>query len=1100
MMRKIFILYATLAITTIAHAQGLGSIVGTITDPSGAAVSSAQVKVTDAGTGLSREVSSDAQGYYVVSSLRPSQYTLDVNAPNFRKYTAKQITLLADQNLTMNVKLEVGSASEVIEVSSNALEVNTVDSTQKQVIEERRISELPLNGRNAAELTLLVPGAVAMPAVENPNGSSGGGANQGVSKTFPGGVTISTNGSRQNQISYQLDGGNNVDEYTNINQPFPFPDALQEFSVQTSNYTAEYGQNAGGVVNIVTRSGSNSIHGDAFEFLRNAVFNARNTFANPTSKDNGRDQLKRNQFGGTIGGPIIHDRTFFFAGYQGTRYRNLGTPTITSVPNAGDRAAIAAGDPASAKLLPFLPVGDANGNITFSRPDRRNTDEVVSKIDHSLRQADQLTFRHYYARFQRDPVFSPTNILTWSDGSTIISQNFLIHESHIFGSSKVNDFRFSYARETSNRGPASNVPSVADLGVNIYQPPAGQAIQSINVQGPRGFSFGDNPHATFARNNFTWSDDYAATRGAHELHFGGVIERSRVDVNNPGFFGYGTFTFSSLANFEAGKLSNFQQGAGEFKNNRGLFAGVYAQDNFKVNRRLTLNLGVRYEPGLPWREDRNRVEEFVISQAVPGGQRSTVYPNAPPGLFFVGDKGMPQNGVKASLNNIAPRVGFAYDVFGDGRTSLRGGGGIFYDTRITGIINNRMVDLTPFSPQIGPLTPPGPFSDPYCQKTASCQANAIANPFPIALPVSSNYVFPTPLQAISYDPSSKYKIQTLYNWNLSLEHQYAAGFLMRMAYVGSHGTHLKETGQLNPAFPGSGTTNLDARRRLNLAFPGCSAKTPTACPYNNVYMDLQDINSMYHSLQMSLEKRMSHGLTLLGNYTWSKSIDDLPVGGGVSEIAADSVSVLPYDNPLRHRFDRGPSDFDHTHRFVGSYVWALPKAGGNKLLQGFLGDWQLSGIFSAQTGRPFTVLSGRGQPNDPSQTGIGQDRGVLLAGASPYGPGACAGVNFPNKCVAFLNRSSFAQPAIGTFGNIGKGSLRWPGSYGWDMGLQKAFPVTERVNLQFRAEFFNVLNHVNYRSDESAISSAANSNGSSFGRFTSAEDPRIGQLALKIVF
>jgi hypothetical protein len=1083
-------------------AQGFGSISGTVTDPSGAALAAAQVTATDSATGASRSATTSSEGYYVLSSLRPANYILTVVAKGFEKFTVAKVTLLADQALTVNPSLKVGSTSAIVEVVGSALQVDTSTSTVKQVIEQQRISELPLNGRNAAELTLLAPGAVLMPNVQNPTGTSAGGVNQGVTKTFPGAVVISTNGSRQNEITYQLDGGNNVDEYTNVNQPFPFPDALQEFSVQTSNYSAEYGQNAGGVVNIITRSGTNSFHGDGFEFLRNAVFNAKNFFASPTlsngapAKDGGRDQLKRNQFGGTIGGPILHDRTFFFAGYQGTRFRSDGTPDSRTLPTAAERATVT--DPASLKLLSFIPVGQ----VTFSRPDHRDTNEVISKVDHSLTASDRLEFRHYWAHFHRDPVFDPTNILTYSDGSTITSQNFLIHETHVINSRMVNDFRFSFSREVANRGPAPNVPSVADLGVNIFQPSNGKAIQSINVQGTHGFSFGDNPNAAFVRNNFTWSDDYSWVRGKHDLHFGGVIERSRVDLNNPGFFGYGTFTFTSFANFAVGRLSSFQQGAGEFKNNRGLFAGVYVQDNFKVHRRLTINLGVRYEPALPWREDKNRVEQFSMAQAVPGGPRSTLFPNAPPGLFFSGDPGIPKNGVKASLNNFSPRGGFAWDVLGDGKTSVRAGAGVFYDTRITGIINNRMVDLTPFSPQVGPLAPPGPFSDPYCLHGVNCTGPGIANPFPISFPVASNFVFPLPLQAISFDPSSKYLIPTLYDWNLVLEHQFPAGLLARAAYVGSHGTHLKETVQLNPANVGSGVTNIDVRRRLNLAFagPSCTA-TPatktTGCPYNNVFMDIQDINSSYNSLQLSLEKRMSHGLTVLANYTWSKSIDTLPVGGGVSEIGADSPSALPWDSPLRHAFDRGPSDFDHTHRFVASYVWQLPGLSAeNGVLRGFFGNWQLSGVATAQTGRPFTALSGLSAPNDKSQTGIGRDRAVVAGLA--YGAGACAAVT--TKCVDFLNPASFTQPATGTFGNVGKGALRWPGLFNWDMGLSKTFPLTERFKLQFRAEYFNVFNRVNFSSDDSTIDSSANRNSSSFGRLTTADDPRIGQLALKILF
>ena len=1097
----LLVLFSLPFISSSSVAQGFGTISGTVTDPSGAALAAAEVTVTEGATGASRSATTNGEGYFVLSALRPADYTLTVVARGFQKFTQTKVTLLADQSLTINPSLKVGNAAEVVEVTGAALQVDTTTSTVKQVIEQQRISELPLNGRNAAELTLLVPGAVLMPNVDNPTGTSGGGVNQGVSKTFPGAVVISTNGARQNEISYQLDGGNNVDEYTNINQPFPFPDALQEFSVQTSNYSAEYGQNAGGVVNIVTRSGSNSFHGDAFEFLRNAVFNAKNIFASPTltngapAKDGGRDQLKRNQFGGTIGGPILHDRTFFFAGYQGTRFRSDGTPDSRTLPSAAQRATVT--DPASQKLLAFIPVG----TVTFSRPDRRDTDEIISKIDHSLTGRDRLEFRHYWAHFHRDPVFDPTNILTYSDGSTITSQNFLIHETHVVSSNQLNDFRFSFSREIANRGPAPTVPSVADFGVNIFQPANGKAIQSISVQGSGGFSFGDNPNAEFARNNFTWSDDYSWVHGRHDLHFGGVIERSRVDLNNPGFFGYGTFTFSSFANFAVGRLSNFQQGAGEFKNNRGLFAGVYIQDNFKLHRRFTLNMGLRYEPGLPWREDKNRIEQFRMAQAVPGGAKSTQFTNAPPGLFFVGDAGMPKNGVEASLNNFSPRVGFAWDVLGDGKTSLRSGAGIFYDTRITGIINNRMVDLTPFSPQVGPLAPPGPFSDPYCQKGINCTGAPITNPFPVSFPVPSSFVFPLPLQAISFDSSSKYLIPTLYNWNLALEHEFPAGFLARAAYVGSHGTHLKETVQLNPANVGSGATNIDTRRRLNLPFAGptCTA-TPSvktsSCPYNNVFMDIQDINSSYNSLQLSLEKRVSRGLTILTNYTWSKSIDTLPVGGGVSEIGADSPSALPWDNPNRHAFDRGPSDFDHTHRFVGSYVWQFPKLPtDNGVLRGFFGDWQLSGVATAQTGRPFTAISGLTAPNDKSQTGIGRDRAVILGPA--FGPGACAGAP---RCVDFLNPASFTQPATGAFGSVGKGALRWPGYFNWDMGLSKTFSFTERWKLQFRAEYFNVFNRVNYRSDDSTIDTAGNRNNSGFGKITSAEDPRIGQLALKILF
>src|SRR5436305_1743007 len=465
MKTNVFIaIFAVLILPRFTNAQGLGSITGRVTDPGGAAVGGAQVTATQEGTGFARSAVTETDGLYVIPSLNPAIYTLTVEAKGFS--TAKQIaiTLLADQTLTVNVALKLGSTTETVTVLSDALQVDTSTSTLKQVIEEQRIADLPLNGRNAAQLTLLVAGAV-----NSPNG----GADQGATKTFPGAVTFSANGSRQNTISYQLDGGNYVDEYTNVNQPFPFPDALQEFSVQTSNYGAEYGQNAGAVVNVVTKSGTNDFHGDVFEFLRNAVFNARNFFAPLTqpngqpTKDMGRDQLKRNQFGGTIGGPIRHDKTFFFAGYQGTRLRNVGNATASTVPSQADINAFTAGggtiDPVVANILKGLPIQPTTQAVTFLKPQDDNFDEVIARADHSFRQSDRLAVRYDYNRFHRDPVFDPANFLSYADGATIPTQNALIHETHLLKTSLLNDFRFGYSSEAARRGPASTVPSVKSL-------------------------------------------------------------------------------------------------------------------------------------------------------------------------------------------------------------------------------------------------------------------------------------------------------------------------------------------------------------------------------------------------------------------------------------------------------------------------------------------------------------------------------------------------------------------------------------------------------------------------------------------------------------
>jgi Carboxypeptidase regulatory-like domain/TonB dependent receptor len=1095
----------------LSFAQGLGSIVGTVADPSGAPVASAQITCTQADTSVTRAATSNSDGYFVIPSLAPAKYIVTVRMSGFSDEKA-EVTLLADQTLTINLKLRLGGTTETVTVTGAELQVDTTTSTLTQVIEQQRLVELPLNGRNAAQLTLLVPGALNSP---------GGGADQGNTKTFPGAVTIAANGARQNMVSYQLDGGNYLDEYTNVNQPFPFPDALQEFSVQTSNYSAEYGQNAGAVVNVVTKSGTNNFHGDAFEFLRNAVFNARNFFAPLTTKsatgaivptkDMGRDQLKRNQFGGTIGGPIIHDKTFFFAGFQATRLRNLGDVKTSTVPSQADINAFKAGggmiDPTVASLLPLLPVQPTNESVAFARPDHQDFYDLLGRIDHAFSQKDRLSVRYDYNYFSKAAVFVPTNILTYADGSKIVNQNYLIHETHVFRPTVINDFRFSYAREKASRGPAIDVPSVQSLGSLIPFQPKPNAIQQIRVNS--FFSFGDNPTAAFVRNNFSWSDDVSWVKGKHDFRFGGVIERSRVDLDNL-FFQPAEFSFDSLSHFLSGVLGDYQnnlafrQGAGEFKNNRGLFSGVYAQDNYKISRRLTLNLGLRYEPVLPWREIKGRVEQFRLSGLI-AGVRSTQFPNAPPGVYFPGDPGVPQDGVDPNWKNFAPRVGFAYDVFGDGKTSLRGGAGIFYDARLTGIVNNRFVDVTPFSPQLILSTAtgavkPGTLTDPLCtlastQQRIGCKAQA--NLFPAPFPPSSSATFARNLLVLSWDPNHKYQTPTLYNWNLAIERQLPSNVLFRAAYVGSHGSHLKETIAFNVSPVGGGPPRLNA-----LLAPG-NPNPPAvfATTNNGPTQDAQDINSVYHSLQVSAEKRMSHGLTILGNYTYSKSIDDLPNGGGVADIGADTVSPRPWDDSLRHQFDRGPSDFDHTHRFVVSYVWQLPElTSANGFVRRAFGGWQFGGLVSAQTGRPFTVLSGVDSSSAGSRTGIGQDRANLVG--NPYAPGACAAAKITKvSCVDWLNPNAFQPNALNTFGNIGKASFRLPGSFTWDMGLSKNFSFTERWRLQFRAEFFNVFNRANFMDDSASLTNFQKlSSTNNFGAIQQAADPRIGQLALKLLF
>ena len=448
------LIFSLVAACGSIHAQGLGSIVGTLTDPSGAAIAAAPVTVTDQGTSQTRQTVTNEQGYFVVPSLAPSTYSVKAEVSGFATYVQQGIVLQADQSATVNIALTLSKSGQTITVDAEASQVSTSTSSLSEVVDTRRVVDLPLNGRNAASLALITAGTVLAPAS----------ADEGNTKTFPSDVTISANGTRQNQTTFRLDGAMNNDIYTNVNQPFPFPDALEEFSVQTTNYSARYGGNAGGVVNIVTKSGKNEVHGDAFEFDRNAVFNARNFFAAT------RDQLKRNQFGGTLGGPVVipklyngREKTFFFVGYQGTRIRNTGNGQSSYVPTqaelngdfsallsasnpnnplkkavqlvnpasgapfAGNRIPTTLFDPAALALTKYLPSATASGLVFYGASLSQNFDETVARVDHAVSDKDRLSGRYFFDRFENAAFLDKANYLNNSSFSVIDSHNAMLN-------------------------------------------------------------------------------------------------------------------------------------------------------------------------------------------------------------------------------------------------------------------------------------------------------------------------------------------------------------------------------------------------------------------------------------------------------------------------------------------------------------------------------------------------------------------------------------------------------------------------------------------------------------------------------------------------
>lgn len=1059
-----------------AYGQAFGSISGDVMDPSGAAIPNAKVTATETQTGVARPVTSDAHGHYVIPNLRPTEYTISVEAAGFQK-TVQNTTLLANQSATVNFQLHVGSAQQTVTVTGAPPLVDTTNNTLSGVIGSARMIDLPLNGRSAVQSMNLVPGVSgASPAMVTSQGKP------------PGSTNVNVNGSRDNQTNYSLDGANFLDQYYNVNVPFPFPDALQEFSVQTSNYSARYGENAGGVVNVVTKSGTNQFHGDLFEFVRNPIFDARPYFA--TTKD----QLKLNQFGGTIGGPIWRNRTFFFFGFQRETYRDLSTgnsfiPTTaelsgdfsavskqinnpyTGAPYPGNQIPTSSFDPAAVTIATkYLPQVGGTGQVFYSTPTSQNINQYIVRVDEHISSKDSLMGRYFGYHIILQPQNPPGNLLGYSAGYDQPFKNVMVQETHTFRTNLLNQASFILSDVPTSKTFTPNSPNVATFGVKGLWLPADKWIQNIGVNG----SFGINGGAKGPFNNkdYGFQDNLSWVVGRNSMDMGFTYTRSAVDLGDQ-FLAQGQFSFTAdqtnnqIASFLLGYLHQFRQGYGEYKNNRDNFWGFYVNDNLHATRKLTINLGLRYEPYFPWREIKGRVEQFSIAR-FKAGVKSQKFPNAPPGLLFPGDPGMPFDGVKGSFDDFSPRVGFAYDLTGNGRTSIRGGAGVFYDTQTAGVINNRFADISPFSPQVTLTPPPGPFSDPLSGYSGYY-------PFPFTYPPASGTQFSLPLLVITYDPTTKFRVPVTYEYNLAIEHEFPGSWMVQAAYAGSQSRHEKETIEVDPAqyAPGATTKTTDARRIF-------------APYYGSIQQDGQDINANFNALEAVLKKQSSW-LDLDFAYTYSKSLDDVPNGGSNNDIGSDSPSALPWTNPDRHLFDYGPSGFDHRQRLVVSYVWHLPSLQKqNGFVRQTVGGWEFSGIGTMQTGGPFTVTAGQ----DQSRTGLGQDRGVELPGVSPSLSGVCS----KGHCVNYLNPAAFTLPAVGTFGTLSKNSFRGPGLIDWDMGFFKNFLVTEQVRVQFRAEFFNTFNRANFHNPASSVSS------SSFGEITAADDPRIGQLAMKLFF
>ncbi|MDE3186656.1 MAG: TonB-dependent receptor [Acidobacteriota bacterium] len=1123
---RILISLALFVFAPLMFAQGGGNVAisGTVTDSTGAVLAGAKVTVTQKSTSVSRTVTTNDSGQFNIPSLPPATYTVSVEAPGFKQYL-QDVVLLADQIHNMDVPLEVGETSQRVTVEESSVQVNTVSPVLSQVIDQSRVINLPLNGRNAADLTLLVPGA---------NNANGHGTTQGDTKQVPGAESISVNGARPDQISYNLDGANNQDLMSNTNNPFPFPDALQEFSVQTNSFDVQYGGNAGAVVNVVTKSGTNRWHGDAFEFVRNGVFNARNYFANKV------DPLKRNQFGGTIGGPIRKDTSFIFFGYQGTRIRSTNNASNAIIPTAanmaGDFSAYSSAsnpdnpkhkvvtiiDPTTGQPFPnqssigpvsqvavnmakFLPISQAgpDGSVTFATPIRQDFNEYVARFDQVVRNQDRLFVRAYLDRYVHAPSFDGKDLLTVGTGSTVQTQNYAVGYTMVINPSLVNTLILDLVRAASNRGQGGNVPQMNDFGSSIWQlPKALGGIRAFNVSG--FFNVAQFTSAKFIRNTGDIRDDLMWTHGKHSFDFGFDFERDQSNIRNTDLEN-GSFTFTddttnlAAASFVLGHLRSFSQTSGNYSDSRQSVVGLYAGDKWKATKRLTLNLGLRWEPQVPMKEIYGRIQQFR-PDAYAAGVQSSVIPSAPAGLFFIGDKynniGVPSTGQTSDLNNFAPRLGVAYDPTGSGKTVIRGGGGVFFYSRLPGLFLNDASIVAPFSLRIDPVEPQvGPLDNPLVAYP-SFVAN-FPQTFTLAT-VPKGVKFPAIVSVYSLQPGVKWVTPTIYDWNATVERQLRSDTVLHVSYVGLRGTHLRQDVDLNPATYISGSTlSIQARRPYQ--------------PFGDVIENRNSGASGYNALQIDVEKRPAadgrgvlQQITLLANYTYSKAMDyGLSSNGGITDVGSSKGSGMSFYDPRQHAFETGLSDFNHAHRFVASYVWTLPRMKqSNALVRSIAGGWDWTGIYTFTTGDPMTLLSGV----ERSQTGLGGDRVDFIGTPSQFGGVAPSGSRSGcaasvQHCVPWLNTSLFAQPAIGTYGNVGKGTFRGPSLWDIDTGLLKNFspvPAHENISFQFRGEFFNLFNHAQLSDPNVTFANAAF--GGIRNTVGTSADSRIIQLALKMLF
>ncbi len=1066
------------------QAVDVASVSGVVSDPSGGGVSNATVTVVQTETQTTHNEVTDSTGHYIFNNLPIGPYKLEVKAQGFRSYVQNGIVLDVGGNVTANVAMELGSVSQTVEVQAGAAMVETRESTVAQVINREDVNQLPLNGRYATQLILLSGAAVTV--------SPSGGDLTG-SKNFYSSTTISIAGGQANGTNYLLDGGYNVDTFTNVNMPFPFPDALQEFSVETSSLPAQYGDHPGGVMNAVTVSGTNQFHGDLFDYLRNGDFNARGYFATA------RDTLKRNQYGGTVGGRIIKDKLFFFGGFQGTPTRTNPPSTIshvptadveagnfatidgsgctskhnfvqlknpfTGVPFANDQIPVSMFDPAAVKLLQYLPAAtNGCGVVTYGIPANNNEYETVGRVDWVISPRHQFFGRYFIDDYTLNANYQSNNALvTTNPGNAERAQSMTLGDTYTFSPTIVNSAHATFLRRRDNRGPAAQGISPATIGSQVFSQDPDFLL--ISVSGYFSTYCGTCNHAYFNTNTWSYTDDLTLIRGSHQIMAGASVIRTQMNADNnyelDGTYGFTqALSGDDLADFMLGDLSTFSQSRVQATANRQTTPGLYVQDTWRAKDTLTVTAGLRWEPMLFPQDVYGRGSTFNSSDFL-NNVHSSVYPNAPAGMLYYGDQGIPKAFVHDSWWNFAPRVGLVYAPKG-GHDTFRLGGAILYDTSEL-FFDERVQSNPPFVDEIDEtwsLNSRGLLStgvNGYGTLTNPWITYPGGNPFPITKPYFPSSGALYVLMPLNLKPTY------IANWNASYQHQLGGNWLATVTYMGNKTTHLWTGQETNPAvyIPGS-TASTQNRRVLTLLNP------TQGLPIGSLPIADYGDNANYEGVITSVQHRLTNNFTFLANYTWSHCTSEADFEG---EVAGPS-----FMNPYNLAMDRGPCDFDVRNNANAAFVFTSPQWGG-PFWGKILGNWQIAPVFQAHSGLPINITSGQ----DNSKTGVGLDRPNYISGDvvnSSWGAG------LPQ----YLNPGALTQNPTGTFGDLGRNAVDGPGTLEVDAELSRIFSITERWRLEARAEGFNVINHTNFGNPNTTLSNTT------FGQITSTQSTGPGQL------